>query len=545
MTHKFFRRFISLALGLAITLTGVTSALAVDGALDPTFGNGGKVTTDFGSIDEGLAVALQSDGKIVVVGKSYNGSNFDFALARYISDGSLDTTFGSNGKVTTDFGNDYDHGFAVALQPDGKIVVAGVVYNAGDFALARYNSDGSLDTTFGSNGKVTTDFGNGSSSDIRTIALQPDGKIIVAGRINSDFAIARYNSDGSLDATFDTNGIVTTSFSSPAAFCYALTLQPDGKIVAAGENQNGTSHEFALARYNGDGSLDATFDTDGRVTTAIGNIWSVGRAIALQSDGKIMVAGSSVIGIGSDFALARYNFDGSLDTTFGTNGMVTTDIGNSDDLSSAVAIQPDGKIVVAGSSFSGGNNDFALARYNSDGSLDTTFDTDGKVTTDLGGNDVGYAIAIQPDTKIVVAGSKDDDFALARYDIAAAAMEVTIDVKPGKLPNRIELEKKVCKDDDNLYVAILTTPDFDAMTMDASTLELGDPNLNGIVNPVRNRARDVDLDGDMDLALAFSLCELVTHEALNTNSTELVLIGMTLNGVSITGRDSVKVVRDD
>jgi hypothetical protein len=191
-----------------------------------------------------------------------------------------------------------------------------------------------------------------------------------------------------------------------------------------------------------------------------------------------------------------------------------------------------------------------VARFNSDGSLDASFGMNGSVTTNMGpGDDFGSGMALQPDSKIVVAGrsfnGSNFDFALARYDVGTSSMEVTIDVKPGRFPNRIELEKKVCKDDDNLYVAILSTPAFDALTVDTSSLTLGDPNLSGAVAPVRSRARDIDLDGDNDLALAFSLCGLVNERALKTSTTEFVLSGMTLDGVTITGRDSVKVVREN
>ena len=553
MTHKFFHSFTKLFLALAITVAGVSSALAADGALDPTFGTGGKVIADLSDFDSGNDVALQTDGKLIVAGSSLNGNDIDFALTRYNRDGSLDTTFGIGGKVTTDFGGDrFDHGYAVTIQPDGKIIMAGesnVSANISDFAVARYNTDGSLDTTFDSDGKVITDFSNFARG--ADIVLQPDGKIVVAGASwdgnNFDFALASYNTDGSLDMTFDTDGKVTLDLGGFDQGS-AVVLQPDGKIVVAGtmQNLNFNTSDFALARFNSDGSVDNTFDSDGKVTTDFASSNDIVSDVTIQQDGKIVIAGSSEF----KFALTRYNSDGSLDTTFDTDGKVITDFGTGsapfeNDGGEAITLQPDGKIVAAGSS----NADFALARYNMDGSLDMSFDTDGKVTTDFGGLDIGYAVAIQTDGKIVMAGSSSTgihpDIALARYDVGTSSNEVTIDVKPGRFPNRIDIEKNLCKDDDNLYVAILTTPDFDALTVDTSTLSLGDPNLNGIVNPVRNRARDVDLDGDMDLALAFSLCELVTHEALNTSSTELVLTGTTVDGVSIMGRDSVKVVRDD
>jgi len=576
MLHKVFYRLVSLFLALAISFASLGSARAAAGALDPTFDTDGMVTTAIGSgtaDDQANAIAVQPDGKILVAGQSDQGSNFvsnyDFALVRYNSDGSLDTTFDTDGIVTTDFGNVLENGNDIVLQPDGKIIVAGssiadILGTIADVALARYNSDGSLDTTFDTDGKVTTDFGN-SDETASAVALQPDGKIIVAGAtnlgMNNDFALVRYNSDGSLDTTFDSDGILTTDFGgafSPEA-ASSLGLQPDGKIIAAGgiTDIGGNIADFALVRYNSDGSLDTTFDTDGKVTTDFDStFYDSANAIALQPDGKIVVAGitEDIFNNLADFALARYNSDGSLDTTFDTDGKVTTDLGSSIDFGSDVALQLDGKIVMAGGSLLGGSIDFALARYNSDGSLDATFDTDGLVITSFDNifYDAANAIALQPDGKIVAAGTSSNvqfttgfDFAVVRYEVEAPAMEVTIDVRPGRFPNRIELEDDICEDDDNLSVAVLTTPAFDALTVDASSLKLGDPLLSGIVTPIRSRERDVDGDGDLDLVLVFALCDLVTNTALDSSSTELVLTGMTLDGTPITGKDSVKVVLED
>jgi len=383
----------------------LSTSLLKDGDLDVIFGTGGKIITDFGGTDQGNAIALQKDGKIVVAGTSIN----NFAVARYNTDGSLDSTFGTGGKVITDFGKD-DLGQAVALQKNGKIVVAGTSDAGGDndFAIARYNTDGSLDLTFGAGGQVTTDFG-GENDFGNAVVLQKDGKIVVAGRSDTggegfDFAVARYNMDGSLDLTFGDGGKVTTDFGG-SDFGNAVVLQKDGKIVVAGFSAD----DFAVARYNTDGSLDMSFGDDGQVTTDFGGS-DFGNAVVLQKDGKIVVAGSSA----DDFAVVRYNTDGSLDSTFGTGGKVITDFGGAD-FGNAIAMQKDGKIVVAGTS----DLDFAIARYNTDGSLDSTFGTGGKIITDFGGTDRGNAIALQKNGKIVVAGRSNaggnNDFAIARY----------------------------------------------------------------------------------------------------------------------------------
>jgi uncharacterized delta-60 repeat protein len=386
------------------------------------------VTTDFaGGSDLAFGVALQPDGKIVAAGTATRGATIisDFALARYNPDGSLDATFGSAGKVTTDFGGDSDRAQSVALQPDGKIVAAGTTSTPGvsgaDFALARYNPDGSLDATFGSAGKVTTDFGGGAEA----VALQPDGKIVAAGSaspgatIFSDFALARYNPDGSLDATFGSGGKVTTHFASGTDQAFGVALQPNGKIVAAGTAHTGTSYNFALARYNPDGSLDATFGSGGKVTTEFTANFDQANTVALQPNGKIVAAGRTGAGTSHDFALARYNPDGSLDATFGSGGKVTTDFTGGSDQAFGVALQPNGKIVAAGTAHTGTILEFALVRYKKHGGLDPSFGSGGKVTTDFtGSNDLAFGVALQPDRKIVAvgdAGTVNSDFALARY----------------------------------------------------------------------------------------------------------------------------------
>ncbi len=412
------------------------------GDLDASFGTGGKLTTPVGpGNDEGYAVAVQSDGKILVAGLSSNGSNNDFALVRYNANGSLDTSFGTAGILTTAVGPGNDFGYALALQSDGKILVAGYGHNGSnnDFALVRYNANGSLDTSFDADGKVLTAVGSGDDRG-QALALQSDGKILVAGRSSNDFALVRYNANGSLDAGFGTAGVVTTAVGSGNDFGYALALQSDGKILVAGQSHNGSNYDVALVRYNTNGSLDAGFGTAGKVVTALGASTDGANALALQSDGKILVAGLSDNGSNIDVALVRYNANGSLDTSFGSAGKLTTAVGSGDDRGYALALQPDGKILVAGYGYNGSNVDFALVRYHPDGSLDASFSGDGMVLTAVGsGNDYGYALALQPDGNILVAGSSwngsNYDFALVRYlgDVANKA-EQTISF--AALPNK-------------------------------------------------------------------------------------------------------------
>jgi uncharacterized delta-60 repeat protein len=423
-TRRAARRLLLAACVLAVLL--IPAAQATPGALDPSFGTGGKLTTAFGAGGAGAgALAVQPDGKLVAAGNGYNGFNQDFALARYNPDGSPDTSFNGTGKVTTAFGSDGEYAYALALQPDGKLVAAGESDNGSnyDFALARYNPDGSLDTGFNGTGKVTTAIGSGDD-DAYALALQPDGKLVAAGisdnGFQSVFALARYNPNGSLDSSFNGTGIVTTAIGSDGDYAYALALQPDGKLVAAGESYNGSDDVFALARYNPDGSPDTSFNGTGIVTTTFGGDHDHANALALQPDGKLVAAGESHNGSDDVIALARYNPNGSLDTSFNGTGKVTTAIGSARDVAAALALQPDGKLVAAGHSNNGSNSDFALARYNPNGSLDTSFNGTGTVTTAIGSSaDGALALALQADGKPVAAGyswnGSNYDFALVRY----------------------------------------------------------------------------------------------------------------------------------
>jgi uncharacterized delta-60 repeat protein len=291
--------------------------------------------------------------------------------------GDLDSSFGLGGKVLTDFGSgSVDTANAVAVQPNGKIVAAGVSGTGGgeDFALARYNADGSLDSSFGLGGKVLTDFGSGSVDTANAVAVQPNGKIVAAGISGSgglfDFALVRYNANGSLDPGFGADGKVLTGFGVGSSIDAAngVALQSNGKIVAAGSHfftQLGGLLSFALARYNSDGSLDAGFGSGGKVLTGVAG---AANAVTLRPNGKIVAAGFSCLNLGgpclpNDFALAGLNDDGSLDAGFGADGIVVTDLGGLLDTANAVALEPNGKIVAAGVSDAGGTRDFALVRY--------------------------------------------------------------------------------------------------------------------------------------------------------------------------------------
>jgi uncharacterized delta-60 repeat protein len=405
--------------------------LLTAGSLDPSFGAGGRVTAVFpGAFDSAAAaLVIQSDGKIVVAG-SVNASPTlkDFALARYNPDGSLDVSFGVGGRVQTDFAGGADSAFDLALQSDGKIVVVGSAATIGpggpntDFAIARYNPDGSLDVSFGMGGRVTTDIGTFADS-AAAVALQPDGKIVVVGSNNNlDFVVVRYTGDGSLDTAFAGGGRLTTDFGGTMDAAAGVVLQPDGKIVVVGTTFGISimNRDFALARYNPDGSPDAAFGVNGLVTS---NFTPADAAadVALQPNGRLVVVGTAGNPGALDFAVARYDTNGNLDAAFGTGGVVFTDFASQQDAAASVALQPDGNIVAAGTTgVSGPLGDFALARYNPNGTLDGLFGTSGRVTTDFFGQlDQGSGVALQSDGHLVVVGAANvgnlSQFALARY----------------------------------------------------------------------------------------------------------------------------------
>jgi len=408
--------------GLAVAAVAAPSVLGAAGDLDPSFGATGTVTTNFDpGRGEARAVAVQADGKIVAAGT--DGS--DFALTRYNPDGSLDPSFDGDGRVTTHVGNvNISAVNAAAIEPDGKIVVAGT--NGGiDFELARYNNDGSLDTGFGTDGVVITDFPSAQPFDAAfAIAIQPDGKIVAGGSTAGccfTFALARYNSDGSLDPSFGTDGRVTTDFSVFSIDSVsALAIQSDGKIVAAGYGSFGIGgdDDFALARYKPDGSLDTSFGNGGRTTTDFGggNISPVcvsdrANDVVIQPDGKIVAGGvTGYRSFCSTAAFARYNADGTLDASFGTAGKLV----GTQEAVNGLALQSDGKLVAASTGYLPGGFccAFVVGRYLSTGSLDPSFGQGGQVRTPLGS---AADVAVQPDGKIVVAGATGLAFALARY----------------------------------------------------------------------------------------------------------------------------------
>jgi uncharacterized delta-60 repeat protein len=425
-----FRKYLLALIVFILCLFNLQSPVwAADGDLDTTFGDGGIVITskaEENSYESAKALALQPDGKIIVVGTTYKNIPGDqyqhFQVVRYKDDGSLDEEFGVGGKVNNNFTVYRDEALSVALQTDGKIVVAGTFIDirSGNsyIGVVRYKDDGSLDEEFGVGGIVKTVVED--ESEGRFVFIQPDHKIVVAGISslvgNKSFLVARYQADGSLDEDFDGDGIALTPMSgSSSNYVDSAVLQPDGKILVAGAIYAGRSFE-TVVRYKDDGSLDEEFGVGGIVET---EVLDGGRAysVLLQPDGKIVTVGGTYSGCCDLGSVVRYKDDGSLDEDFGVGGtvIVTPTSGYSFYNVSGV-LQSDGKILVSSQI----NNDvtdlMALFRFNSDGSTDTSFGDDGQIETLVGteGSEPGFVV-LQSDGKIVVAGTAYPDFAVVRY----------------------------------------------------------------------------------------------------------------------------------
>jgi len=498
--------------------------LKSDGSIDSTFGNNGIAKTIISNYSSGWDIDLQTDGKILVAGYAGDGASYGSVVVRYTSNGVLDTTFNQTGYVLTYFGRD-NKGAGVLVQPDGNIIVAGT--SDKNFVITRYNTNGILDTSFGlggyfsfsfrgweeayevaldsknrivtlgpgivsrnkydgkqdisfdkngrlnerycnidngtgalalqndnsiliggsydssyftnsfrlfritrylENGSIDESFGNDGSAStgfyyndvVNSIALQPDGKIIAAGQTTTSstniraFALARYNTDGSLDNSFDSDGKVITNVGGYNG-ANSVKIQPDGKIIAAGTTDN----NFAIIRYNINGSLDLSFDSDGIAITDFGSDgYESATAIAIQKDGKILAAGKTRISNTNNyaFALSRYYTDGSPDISFGDSGKVLSAVESNGGVQSMV-IQKDGKIIVAGVGLAMNDSfpDIISIRYNNNGSIDSTYGDSGILITDFGGNGYKVSAVIQNESKLVIAGTSDGYFALTRY----------------------------------------------------------------------------------------------------------------------------------
>lgn len=383
------------------------------GSLDLTFGGTGFAVTNIAGI--GTSVIIQPDGKIVVAGYYYNedSENDEIVVIRYNTNGTFDNSFGANGRVITAIGNNNAAAWGIVLQNDGKIVVAGSYDEISGIVIVRYNSNGTLDNTFGNAGIVTDTYGDIATS----VSVQSDGKIVIASVTpNSNFLVARYNTNGILDNTFGTGGkVVTPIGNGNEDAALAIKVQSDGKIIAAGYSTFNSITNFTVVRYNSNGTLDNTFGTGGISLNTIGSSGGAAFSLAIQTDGKIVGSGVS---LNNEDIILRYNANGVVDSAFGTNGMIKTTFGTGytvagDIPSWSVVIQSDGKIVAGGGILNGSSGNFAVARYTGTGNIDANFGLNGKTVASGG---LGYSIDLQSDGKIVIAGTTSDGYiTVARF----------------------------------------------------------------------------------------------------------------------------------
>ncbi len=449
--------------------------------------SGGVVTTSITGWDVGLDSFLQGD-EIVVAGFSVDSNlgETDFAAVRYQGNGTLDPSFGDEGVVTTDVAHGYDYANAgVPYGDDGKILLAGWAQSKTgmDFALARYNADGSPDRDFGFKGEVVTAIGDQSNDRINDVMVQPDGMIVSAGQSNSvaGFTLTRHTEAGELDPSFGNGGIVQTDVGSTADYAHALAMH-EGKILVAGETK--------LARYElQDGSLDSSFGTGGIVASEF-DADAYWQAITIEAHenapDKIVVVGVGLVpgSGGYDLAVARYLSDGTPDTTFGIGGLVLTDFGgNAYDNAYDVAIQDDGNIVVVGfTDFP--ERQFTVGRYLPDGTLDPTFGSGGKVLTPILNSAEARSMDIQDDGKIVVSGfangGSGNQIALARYN-TDGSLDETFGVTANNPPDAVD-DSATTDMDTPVTIDVLandTDPDVGDIL---SVTSLGTPGAGAVVD---------------------------------------------------------------
>ncbi|MCS6916269.1 MAG: delta-60 repeat domain-containing protein [Chitinophagales bacterium] len=382
------------------------------GAFDLTFNGNGYNTTAVGNGDDvGQTLLQQPDGKILVAGESHSGLSADAAIVRYNADGTLDQTFGNNGSFTYAMSVSYFETIkGIALGSDGKITAVGYYFSplfTFEVFLLRLNPDGTLDQTFGNGGTLSISVGAGSDL-ANAAAIQPDDKIVITGYYdnsgNIDIFVIRLNYDGTFDATFGGgDGLASVAIGSAEDYANALALQSDGKIVVAGKATVGSGTDFAVVRLNSDGTLDNTFSSDGKVTLNInGN--DNGLAVALQSDGAIVVCGEAFDGSSFNVGVARFTASGVADNTFSGDGKLSTAVGSTYDGGFAVGIHANGKIIVGGLYATSTGDDMMLIRYTSTGTLDAGFGTNGIAKFNLGFNEAIYALAVLTSGKVLVAG---------------------------------------------------------------------------------------------------------------------------------------------
>ena len=415
-------------------------AFGAGGALDRSFGGDGTVVTDVlhGAFDTAYAVAQQPNGKIVVAGFAETQSGERFLVLRYRTDGKLDKTFGTDGRLLTSFGGSFQQARDVVVT-DAGIVVGGTANVNGRtaIALARYSLDGSLDPSFGNGGKVLAHVTSESMDTGSALLALPDGDLLVAGSTlsptnsPSDFAVARFDGSGTLEPGFGSGGFATVDFSGRSDRAAAIARTPGGDVVLAGVSEVDRDSDFALAELDDTGTPVPGFGSGGEVRTGFGGgtpMPAEALDVAALANGKIIACGSAFQGPmirEHDAALVRYLSDGTPDASFGAGGRRILDVGNpgGDDIATSLTVQSNGKIITAGTtSIKVWMNDhrFAVTRYRTDGSLDSSFGVHGTVDTDFGnGWDLARDLLVTANGTIVVVGeagaSRGGDAAVVRY----------------------------------------------------------------------------------------------------------------------------------
>lgn len=399
---------------------------------DNSFGTNGRVYTGFGHFSSYLqSMVLLPDGKIVSAGENTN-STLAILVAKHNADGSPDMTFNGSGKKQVDFGSAYEYCYSIFAQSDGKLLLAGS--SNGNAALARLLPDGNYDTDFGSGGRLTVSFGAGNGSAFQKVLLQTGGKILAIGEAYNtssfDFAAVQFNSDGSIDASYGNQGKVLVNFNGFNDFGRDAVWQPDGKLIIAGaaKNSNGNS-SIALCRLNMDGSIDNSFGTNGKTTLSIsGEADDYAERVILLPDNKIITGGYSA----GNFQISRFADNGEIDNSFGSNGYVITDFDDFQDKAYAMVTDAAGSIYLGGHGYEAGNGGlfhFAIAKYHNNGTLNTDFDGDGKMTVLMGPySSTIFDMVIQPDGKLLMGGQSTNlqgaytDFALLRLENISVGM---------------------------------------------------------------------------------------------------------------------------
>lgn len=460
------------------------------GILDNTFGTRGKVVTSTENNDIfGESVLVQPDGKIIVAGYYKNVNNKDFVVVRYNRDGSLDNTFGNNGKVITDFNGQDDYIIDVALLTDGKIIAGGYIDSSDGkiikLGIARYNPNGTIDSTFSGDGKKTfIEYFGYRPQRIEDILIQPNGNIIAVGRAQNNLLIIKLDSKGDYDTTFKSKGWAEIPLSHNLDAGTCIALQPDGKIVVAGYLHYTAQSLNFIARFTPNGNLDTSFNSLGINTVEVG-AHAIGSpsGITIQKDGKILIVGRTVESINVECALIRLNSNGTLDMSFNGKGTLHHYILNFPSYLTDVLVQPDGKILAIGTAKSAFNSYCAIVRYNNNGSFDSTFNSNGIDTISLGKKySTGNSIILQPDKKIVIAGGAMDGSNIYNMGVARYFSGIELSI-----PEYLTTNLKLYPNPANDYITL----DYTLYVQSNISIRLIDLQGRTIFSKVENKPKEV------------------------------------------------------